>query len=414
MTWWKAAKAAPLLGTPWHWKYPSTTLASHLPCSAAGACIRRRSSALMACSLARIRSRRERRRTWKRPLRVRPQMWVKPRKSKVSGLPSPPALRLAAAKRPNSISRVLSGWSARAIPPCAFRDSSAVNLVSFSALAACRTRSSPGTRPRDTPEGHARGTRPRDTPGGHAPGDTPRGHAPGDTPRGTRPGGHAPGDRPARLGVRYVSAWPAFRSAPSPCSGQGQALRSPGSAPGCPALFAGFLATAPAPAQAGGGVRLLRSVHRRRQPLRPSRRRPARRPAARSPRFRRDPFLRDVVFDHGRATAPRIAVPHVLPSTLLTASAAATFELSRLHSTPHTIAVYASQPPSPTTNQQSLAGARYGLPAPVFHRLDHASFPGAQAISAYRDSPARDCFVANKERVGWRRQVILTRISHTG
>jgi hypothetical protein len=49
-----------------------------------------------------------------RPVRVRPQMWAKPRKSKVSGLPSPWALRLAAAKRPNSISLVLSGWSARA------------------------------------------------------------------------------------------------------------------------------------------------------------------------------------------------------------------------------------------------------------------------------------------------------------
>jgi hypothetical protein len=29
-----------------------------------------------------------------------------------------------------------------------------------------------------------------------------------------------------------------------------------------------------------------------------------------------------------------------------------------------------------------LSGARYGLPAPVFHRLDHASLPGAQAIHA--------------------------------
>ena len=38
-------------------------------------------------------------------------------------------------------------------------------------------------------------------------------------------------------------------------------------------------------------------------------------------------------------------------------------------------------PPSPTTMQHSLPGARYGLPAPVFHRLDRASFPGAQAIS---------------------------------
>jgi hypothetical protein len=67
-------------------------------------------------------------------------------------------------------------------------------------------------------------------------------------------------------------------------------------------------------------------------------------------------------------------VPHVLPSTLLTVSASANFELSRLNSTPHRIAVYASCPPSPTTTQHSLAGARYGLPAPVFHRLDRASF----------------------------------------
>jgi hypothetical protein len=134
-----------------------------------------------------------------------------------------------------------------------------------------------------------------------------------------------------------------------------------------------------------GEARLLPSVHPRLQPLRPSRRGPARRntarPGERSPRFRRDPFLRDAVFDHGRATAPRIAVPHVLPSTLLTVSASATFELSRLNSAPHRIAVYASCPPSPTTTQHSLAGARCGLPAPVFHRLDRASLPGAQAIS---------------------------------
>ena len=64
----------------------------------------------------------------------------------------------------------------------------------------------------------------------------------------------------------------------------------------------------------------------------------------------------------------------MLPSTLLTVSASASFEISWLNSTPHCIAVYASQPPSPTTTQHSLAGARYGLPAPVFHRLDRASF----------------------------------------
>src|SRR5271169_132736 len=124
-------------------------------------------------------------------------------------------------------------------------------------------------------------------------------------------------------------------------------------------------------------VRLLQLVHHRLRllafPMRAGRR-PAGRPNRRSPRFRRDPFLRDVVFDHGRATAPRIAVPHVLPSTLLTVSASANFELSRLNSTPRRIAVYASCPPSPTNTQHSLAGARYGLPAPVFHRLDRASF----------------------------------------
>src|SRR5437016_431405 len=94
----------------------------------------------------------------------------------------------------------------------------------------------------------------------------------------------------------------------------------------------------------------------------------------RSPRFRRDPFVRDVVFDHGRASAPRITGPHMLPSTLLTVSASAISWFSRLNSTPHTITVYASQPPSPATTQHSLPGARYGLPGPDFHRQDHASF----------------------------------------
>ena len=41
--------------------------------------------------------------------RVLPQMKVKPRKLKVSGLPSPRRLRRSAAKRPNSMSRVFSG-----------------------------------------------------------------------------------------------------------------------------------------------------------------------------------------------------------------------------------------------------------------------------------------------------------------
>jgi hypothetical protein len=43
----------------------------------------------------------------------------------------------------------------------------------------------------------------------------------------------------------------------------------------------------------------------------------------RSPRFRRDPFERDVAFDPGRASAPRVAAPHILPSAVVNASAPA-------------------------------------------------------------------------------------------
>src|SRR3954462_2158173 len=43
----------------------------------------------------------------------------------------------------------------------------------------------------------------------------------------------------------------------------------------------------------------------------------------RSLRFRRAPFLRDVASDPGRATGPRIAAPHMLPSAPVTASAPA-------------------------------------------------------------------------------------------
>jgi len=101
---------------------------------------------------------------------------------------------------------------------------------------------------------------------------------------------------------------------------------------------------------------------------------------ARSPRFRRCLFARDGVFDLGGATASRITTPHMLPSTFSNASAPAIFLLSRLNSPPHAIVVYASLPPSPTTTQHSLPGARYDLPGPDFHRLDNASFPGAQRI----------------------------------
>src|SRR4030081_1031753 len=119
------------------------------------------------------------------------------------------------------------------------------------------------------------------------------------------------------------------------------------------------------------------------------------RPNVRPPRFRRLPFVRDVFFDHGRASVPRIAGPHMLPSTLLTGSASAVLWLSRLNGTPHTL--YASRPPSPATTQHSLPGARYGLPGPVSHRQDNASFPGAQAIHSLRKIKM-DCFVAYAPR----------------
>ena len=98
------------------------------------------------------------------------------------------------------------------------------------------------------------------------------------------------------------------------------------------------------------------------------------RPDMRSPRFRRVPFMRDVAQDPGRTTAPRLAAPHVLPSTDENASAPAILSLSWLTPTPHMIAVYASPWSSPSTPQHSLPGGRYPLPGPDFHRLELASF----------------------------------------
>src|ERR1700758_1356897 len=73
-------------------------------------------------------------------------------------------------------------------------------------------------------------------------------------------------------------------------------------------------------------------------------------------RFRRVPFGRDVAFDPGGATASRIVMPHMLPSTVPSVSASAKFFLSWLNPPPHPITVYASHPPSPTTAQHSLPG----------------------------------------------------------
>src|ERR1700720_530187 len=79
-------------------------------------------------------------------------------------------------------------------------------------------------------------------------------------------------------------------------------------------------------------------------------------PDMRPLRFRRVPFGRDRTFDPGGATASRIAMPHILPSTVPSVSASATFFLSWLHPPPHPITVSASHPPAPTTAQHSLPG----------------------------------------------------------
>ena len=73
-------------------------------------------------------------------------------------------------------------------------------------------------------------------------------------------------------------------------------------------------------------------------------------------RFRRVPFGRDVAFDPGGATASRITMPHILPSTFPSVSASATLLISWLNPPPHPITVYASHPRLPTTTQHSLPG----------------------------------------------------------
>src|SRR5262245_16930338 len=109
-----------------------------------------------------------------------------------------------------------------------------------------------------------------------------------------------------------------------------------------------------------------------------------RRPDTSYPRFRCDAFARDVAFDPGRASATRMTVPHMLPSSECKLSAPAMSDLSGLNPTPHAIAVYASRPLSPEVTQHSLPSGRCPLLGPVFHRLDRTSLPGALTQSPPR------------------------------
>src|SRR6202047_1147275 len=87
----------------------ATICPSHFSVSGIGQCICRRNPSLISWSLALMRSRRDFLLIWKSPRRDLPQMSTKPRNLKVSGLTSPRFLQFCAAKRPNSIRRVLSG-----------------------------------------------------------------------------------------------------------------------------------------------------------------------------------------------------------------------------------------------------------------------------------------------------------------
>ena len=153
-------------------------------------------------------------------------------------------------------------------------------------------------------------------------------------------------------------------------------LGSPHSAAGFPALFVGFPATTPKSDFSRPFITGYGSSPSQCGPVRLD----AIRPGGRSPRFRRVPCMRDVALDPGRASEPRIAAPHMLPSTDENVSAPATLSLSWLTPTPHLLAAYASPWSSPSTSQHSLPGGRYPLPGPVFHRLDRASL-------AWRTSP---------------------------
>src|SRR5271169_4218025 len=178
-------------------------------------------------------------------------------------------------------------------------------------------------------------------------------------------------DALARLCVRCVLCWSAFPLVPALRSTGSAAFGSAAdrSAAGCPALFVGFIATMAGSDFSGPFIIGYGSSPSRCGPTTA----PPFRSDPRSPSFRYDPFARDVALDPGRASAPRMAVPHMLPSSEQRLSAPAISDLSWLNPTPHAIAVYASQPLLPEATQHSLPSGRYSLLGPDFHRLDRTS-----------------------------------------
>src|SRR5919108_160786 len=163
-------------------------------------------------------------------------------------------------------------------------------------------------------------------------------------------------DAPARLCVRCVLCWFAFPLVPALRSTGSAAFGSAavGSATGCSALFVGFVATMAGsdfsgPFIIGYGSSPSRCGPSYTAPIR------QRRSDPRSPSFRCDPFARDVAFERIKTLGP------------------CDIDLTRLHPTPHAIAVYASSPLSPVATQHSLPSGRYPLLGPDLHRLDRTS-----------------------------------------
>src|SRR5262249_31223334 len=114
-----------------------------------------------------------------------------------------------------------------------------------------------------------------------------------------------PGSGSSTCCAGAYSPWPPPFAPPTPLRRPRRRLRSGF------ALFAGFIATMTRSDFSGPCIIGFGSSPSRCGP--PYTRR--RRPDTRSPRFRCDPFARDVALDPGRASAPRITVPHMLPSS---------------------------------------------------------------------------------------------------
>jgi hypothetical protein len=122
------------------------------------------------------------------------------------------------------------------------------------------------------------------------------------------------------------------------------------------------------------------------------------RTAMRPPRFRRLPFVRERVTDPGRASAPRLAVPHMLPSTVHTVSASAMFMISGLNSRPCTICCVRFARVVADTNATLTTGRpATTLPRRDLHPQESASFawrtwtpcPAGRRPAEGKDSPQR-------------------------